>query len=117
MERLDKLQIWCGDGDIEKNLCLLKGYSDSTIRIASQLTTEMEVYIREFVCKIKFVRKLVAASHQEWILTGLQQKRQKNKWNWLTIETVLIAEKHFCKNVKKMFTQIYSWRLIAWSIG
>jgi len=65
MERLDKLQIWCGDGGIGKNLCLLTGYSDSTIRIASHLTTEMEVYIREFVCKIKFVRKLVSASHRE----------------------------------------------------
>jgi Zn ribbon nucleic-acid-binding protein len=64
MERLDKLQIWCGDG-IGKNLCLLTGYNDSTIHIASQLTTEMEVYIREFVCKIKFVRKLGNASHQE----------------------------------------------------
>lgn len=65
MVRLDKLQIWCGDGGIGKNLCLLTGYSDSTIHIAWQLTTEMEVYIRELVCKIKFVRKLVNASHQE----------------------------------------------------
>jgi hypothetical protein len=88
MDRLDKLQIWCGDGGIEKNLCLLSGYSDSTIHIALQLTTEMEVYIREFVCKIKFVRKLVTGSHQEWILTGLQQKHPK-KWNWLPIETKL----------------------------
>jgi hypothetical protein len=60
MERLDKLQIWCGDGGIEKNLCLLTGYSDSTIHIALQLTTEMEVYIREFV------RKLVTASYQDY---------------------------------------------------
>jgi hypothetical protein len=62
MERLDKLQIWCGDDGIGKNLCLLTGYSDSTIHIASHLTTEMEVYIREFVCKIKFFRKLVNAN-------------------------------------------------------
>jgi hypothetical protein len=66
MERLDKLQIWCGDGGIRKNLSLLAGYSDGTIHIASHLTVEMEVYIREFVCKIKFVRKLVNASHQDY---------------------------------------------------
>jgi hypothetical protein len=65
MERLDRLQIWCGDGGIGKNLCPLTGYSDSTIHTASQLTTAMEIYIREFVCKIKFVRKPVNASHQE----------------------------------------------------
>jgi hypothetical protein len=64
MERLDKLQIWCRDGGIGKNLCLLTGYSDSTIHIAPHFT-EMEVYVREFVCKIKFVRKLANASHHE----------------------------------------------------
>jgi len=65
IERLGKIQIWCGDGGIGKNFCLLTGYSESTIHIALQLTTEMEVYICEFIYKMKFVRKLINASHQE----------------------------------------------------